>query len=81
MHQLANSKLSAAGSIANSWLKDVYYQLSLVENARRFREIGGEQFMREEVLKWTCPACGGAISQHDRICTVCGKGMGLKDEK
>jgi RNA polymerase subunit RPABC4/transcription elongation factor Spt4 len=57
------------------------YQLSLVENARRFREIGGEQFMREEVVKWTCAACGGAISQHDRICTVCGKGMGLKDEK
>lgn len=49
------------------------YQISLVENARRFRAVGGAQFMREEVEKWTCAACGGAISQHDGFCTDCGK--------
>ena len=56
------------------------YHFSLVENAQRFQFVGGEQFMREEVEKWTCAAGGGAVSQHDRACTECGKEIEPKDE-
>jgi len=56
------------------------YQLSLIENARRFRELGGEQFMQEEVAKLTCTDCGGAISVHDGFCTECGKVRGERGE-
>jgi len=51
------------------------YQVSLIENALRLETIGARQFMIEEREKWTCPACGGVISLHDRVCSECGKRM------
>lgn len=48
------------------------YHVSLIENGRRRSMIGTEAFLKEEKARWTC-ACGGAISQHDQVCTECGK--------
>jgi hypothetical protein len=49
------------------------YQVSLIENTLRLETIGARQFMIEEREKWTCMACGGAISLHDRVCSECGR--------
>jgi hypothetical protein len=49
------------------------YQISLIENALRLETIGARQYLIEEKEKWTCPACGGAISLHDRVCSECGR--------
>ncbi len=49
------------------------YQVSLIENALRLKSVGPAQYLQEERLKWTCPACGGVISLHDQACSECGK--------
>lgn len=48
------------------------YQVSLIENAIRFKTVGAEQYLLEEKQKWTCTQCGGVISLHDRLCSECG---------
>jgi hypothetical protein len=53
------------------------YQVSLIENAIRVKTVGVEQFLLEEKQKWTCTECGGVISLHDRVCSVCGREMEL----
>jgi hypothetical protein len=50
------------------------YQVSLMDNARRLKAVGVEQYLHEERETWLCP-CGGAISLHDRICSECGQAM------
>jgi hypothetical protein len=49
------------------------YQINLIENGLRMKEIGLPQYLQEERLKWTCPACGGVISLHARTCSECGQ--------
>jgi len=53
------------------------YQVSLIENASRRKALGAEKYLCEERQKWTCPACGGVISLHDRACSECGLGLNL----
>ena len=49
------------------------YGVSLIENGRAAaRDVG--LFWEAEQKRWTCPACGGVISLHDRVCSDCGKG-------
>lgn len=48
------------------------YGVSLVESGRRAAEVGLAAFLEEERRRWTCPACGGAFSMHDGICSECG---------
>ena len=47
------------------------YQASLVENSRMVQKQGLEQFMEQQKAKYTCPACGGIISIHDKECSEC----------
>jgi hypothetical protein len=49
------------------------YQVSLIENAMRIKNIGAKQHLREEKEKWTCRQCGAIVSLHDRACSECGK--------
>ena len=49
------------------------YGVSLIGNGSAARDSGLEAFMDEERARWTCPECGGAVSQHSRICSACGK--------
>lgn len=49
------------------------YQISLIANANRMKEIGIEAYLAEERAKWTCSHCGGVISLHDAFCSECGE--------
>ncbi len=49
------------------------YQTSLIENSRFVQEQGLERFMEQQKRRYTCPACGGIISIHDRVCSQCGE--------
>ncbi len=48
------------------------YGVSLIENGRAAAR-GLEAFLAQERRRWSCPACGGVISLHDGVCSVCGK--------
>ncbi len=47
------------------------YQVSLIDNSKKAKEIGLHQFMIEEKEKYTCSHCGGVISLHDQECSEC----------
>lgn len=47
------------------------YNVNLIQNAQYIKENGMEDFMRKETERWTCPNCGGIISQHDATCSEC----------
>lgn len=49
------------------------YQVSLIEGAMRLKAVGAHQYLREESEKWQCDDCGGVISLHDRMCSICRK--------
>src|SRR5512139_1118936 len=49
------------------------YRVSLVENGLRLKAVGVDVWLAEERARWTCPRCGGVISQHDRACSECGQ--------
>ena len=49
------------------------YQNSLIESARRLKELGCQLFLAEEQVKWTCKKCSGLINLHSRACSECGK--------
>lgn len=51
------------------------YHVNLIENAFRIKNVGAEQFLREDEQDWTCPGCGGVVCMHSRICSCCGKEM------
>ena len=48
------------------------YAVSLVEDARRRQALGVEAYLLEKKARWTCAACGGVVSLHDRVCSECG---------
>lgn len=47
------------------------YRTSLVNHSRQMREIGLEAFLEHQRAAFTCPVCGGVISLHDAICSMC----------
>jgi len=47
------------------------YGISIVANSIKVKEQGLDAFMEKERIKWTCPLCGGIISQHDMECSEC----------
>lgn len=49
------------------------YGASLIENSLYVREHGLAAFMERQREAYTCPACGGVISLHDRECSECGR--------
>lgn len=51
------------------------YQASLMANSAAVQALGLEAFMAEQREKYTCPACGGIISLHDRACSQCQRQM------
>lgn len=51
------------------------YQASLMDNSAAVKARGLEAFMAEQREKYTCPACGGVISLHDRACSQCQRRM------
>jgi hypothetical protein len=54
---------------------------SLIENGLRIQAVGAKRFLLEESRKWKCAHCGGVISIHSRLCSICGKEMQPADQK
>jgi len=48
------------------------YNISLVENLKRMKQIGLKQWIKEQEKLYKCPECGGEISMHDNECFNCG---------
>lgn len=47
------------------------YQVSLIENLNRIKDIGLTQYLADECLKWTCKRCGNTICVHREVCLFC----------
>ncbi|ACV21584.1 Protein of uncharacterised function (DUF3795) [Slackia heliotrinireducens] len=45
---------------------------SPLENLQIIRELGMDEFLRQEREQWTCKSCGGPISVHTGVCSACG---------
>ncbi|MHA1491695.1 MAG: DUF3795 domain-containing protein [Promethearchaeota archaeon] len=48
------------------------YSVNLIENLKRIKEIGAEEWLKEQEKLYTCPECGGEICVHDAECYDCG---------
>ena len=48
------------------------YNLSLIENLKTIKDIGIDDYIKNENIKWTC-ACGERLSIHSNTCKACGK--------
>ena len=48
------------------------YNVNLVENLKKIRNIGADLWLEEQTAKFTCPECKGRISVHDSKCYSCG---------
>lgn len=49
------------------------YGMSMIENLDNIRRLGIRKFVRNERLRWKCPACGGTICVHRWFCFNCGR--------
>lgn len=58
------------------------YGMSMIENQETIRNIGLTQFVAQEEIRWTCPACGARICVHRPNCQQCGTPrLDLKNKK
>lgn len=48
------------------------YQISLIADSQRAKEVGIETFLKENRAKFTCPECSGPVSIHTKKCNDCG---------
>lgn len=44
---------------------------SPLENLRMIRSMGMQSFLEKECETWTCKKCGGPISVHTGVCSIC----------
>lgn len=49
------------------------YGMSMLDNLASIRELGLEEFVARERVRWTCPGCGGVICVHRQDCVYCGR--------
>jgi Protein of unknown function (DUF3795) len=49
------------------------YHMSMIENLNNIKALGLDEFLVQEKLNWTCPACKAVRSVHRENCLVCGK--------
>ncbi|MEF9878861.1 MAG: hypothetical protein RR975_05480, partial [Clostridia bacterium] len=47
------------------------YGASLIENSLFVKEHELTSFMKQQLERYTCPNCGGAVSLHDAECSEC----------
>ena len=52
------------------------YGMSMLENLANIRELGLDEFVARERVRWTCPGCGGLICVHRQECVYCGRPRG-----
>ena len=47
--------------------------MSIIDNLRLIKDIGVDNFVQLEKIKWNCMDCGGTICVHRGYCIDCGK--------
>lgn len=48
------------------------YDMSMIANLKKIKEIGIRKFIKNEKEKWVCPGCGGIVCVHKETCIYCG---------
>lgn len=48
------------------------YSMSMIENLDRISEVGIDQFIEDERIRWTCGGCGKILCVHRDRCIYCG---------
>ena len=49
------------------------YNVSFINNLKRNKKVGVEEWLKEQKKLYKCPDCGGEICVHDEECYDCGK--------
>jgi rubrerythrin len=57
------------------------HNYSFVENLRFIRSRGMPAFLRREIERYTCPACGRLLTVHSDKCPHCGNRYNRKDRR
>lgn len=47
------------------------YSTGLIENLEQIKNLGMDEFLENEKIKWTCQNCGGTICIHRGYCMKC----------
>jgi hypothetical protein len=50
------------------------YTMSMIENLENINKFGINEFLRNEMKRWTCSNCSGTICVHKKCCIDCGAG-------
>lgn len=48
------------------------YGTSVIENLSTIQQNGMDVFLKQELLKWTCPQCRALLCMHKPKCLACG---------
>ena len=48
------------------------YRRETVANLERVRDIGRDQWLAEQEVRWRCPTCGGRGTFYHQRCSSCG---------
>ena len=48
------------------------YGMSMIENLQRIGDVGIDEFVASEMLRWACPECGSLLCVHRPECLNCG---------
>ncbi|HBV97692.1 MAG: hypothetical protein JL50_03385 [Peptococcaceae bacterium BICA1-7] len=47
------------------------YKMSIIENLEHIKSMGIREFIKNEIVRWTCKSCGGIICVHKGYCQNC----------
>jgi len=47
------------------------YAMSMIENLKEIQNLGIDEFITNQKIKWTCGNCGGTICVHKGYCIDC----------
>jgi len=57
------------------------YHMSMIENLNYIKELGMEEFLKNEGDKWRCKDCGGTVCCHNGLCLNCNVDTLLSNKK
>ena len=49
----------------------IKYKSSLIQNLVTLKEVGINEYLKNEISRWTCPNCGSTVSVHRENCPNC----------
>jgi len=47
------------------------YAMSMIENLEKIKNSGMDEFIKNEMIRWTCKTCGAIICVHREYCLSC----------